>query len=139
MSENRKQRKVQEKKPTLNEDRILPSEKWLVAFKNPNSKKKPEAFVFIRQFYAPGFYEAYDTVATYAEKLKLHILWFKEKRNCGYTYINRNYPQLESFLVLIVIINSIILILIPCSKEDCHAEFCSKECVIDHYKMRHKK
>ena len=138
MSENRKQRKVQEKKPTLNEDRILPSEKWLVAFKNPNSKKKPEAFVFIRQFYAPGFYEAYDTVATYAEKLKLHILWFKEKRNCGYTYINRNYPQLESFCTSC---NNKFNHIdpIPCSKEDCHAEFCSKECVIDHYKMRHKK
>ena len=101
MSENRKQRKIHEKESTVREDEVLLPEKWLVAFKNPNSKKNPESSIFVRQFYAPGFYEAYDIVATYAEKLKLDILWFKEKRNCGYAYINNNYLQLESFLYLL--------------------------------------
>lgn len=137
MSENRKQRKIQEKKSAISEDKILLSEKWLVAFKNPNSKKNPESSIFIRQFYAPGFYEAYDIVATYAEKLKLNILWFKEKRNCDDTYINNNYLQLESFCTYCNNkFNNIDPI--PCIKEDCVAEFCSKECIRDHYKMRHK-
>ena len=137
MSENRKERKIQEKKSALDEDKILPSEKWLVVFRNPNSKKNPEAYIFIRQFYAPGFYEAYDIVATYAEKLKLNILWFKEKRNCGYTYINNNYPQLESFCTYC---NNKFNHIdpIPCIKGDCQAEFCSKECMADHYKIRHR-
>ena len=79
MSENRKQRKIHEKKPTVREDEVLLPEKWLVAFKNPNSKKNPESSIFVRQFYAPGFYEAYDIVATYAEKLKLDILGLRKK------------------------------------------------------------
>ena len=41
------------------EDEVLLPEKWLVAFKNPNSKKNPSTSIFVRQFYAPGFYEAY--------------------------------------------------------------------------------
>src|SRR6476620_6692193 len=107
------------------------SEKLLVAFKNPNSKKNPESSIFVRQFYAPGFYEAYDIVATHAEKLKLDILWFKEKRNCGYAYINNNYLQLESFCTYC---NNKFNHIdpIPCIKEDCLAEFCSKECMMDH-------
>ena len=90
MSENRKRRKIQEKRSTVNEDEILLSEKWLVAFIDPNSKKSIQPFVFVRQFYAPGYYEAYDTVMTYAEKSKISILWFKQKGNCGYPYLNRN-------------------------------------------------
>lgn len=136
MSENRKQRKIQEKSE-VSEDDIVLAEKWLVAFKNPNSKKNPQPSTFIRQFYAPGFYEAYDIVATYAEKLKLNILWFKEKRICGYTYINNNYPQLESFCTYC---NNKFNHIdpIPCTKVDCIAEFCSKGCMVDHYKIRHK-
>lgn len=136
MSENRKQRKIHEKESAVREDEILLPEKWLVAFKNPNSKRNPESSIFVRQFYAPGFYEAYDIVATYAEKSKLDILWFKEKRNCGYAYINNNYLQLESFCTYC---NNKFNHIdpIPCITEDCLAEFCSKECMMDHYKMRH--
>jgi hypothetical protein len=76
LSENRKQRKIQEKSE-VGEDEVLLAEKWLVAFTNASSKSNPQSAIFIRQFYAPGFYEAYDIVATYAEKLKLNILWFK--------------------------------------------------------------
>ena len=137
LSENRKQRKIHEKESAVREDEILLPEKWLVAFKNPNSKKNPESSTFVRQFYAPGFYEAYDIVATYAEKLKLDILWFKEKRNCGYAYINKNYLQLESFCTYC---NNKFNHIdpIPCIKGDCQAEFCSKECMADHYKIRHR-
>jgi len=74
LSENRKARKIQEKKTVLNEDDILPSEKWLVRFRNPNSSKSQQGSVFVRQFRAPGFYEAYDTVMTYAEKSNLEIM-----------------------------------------------------------------
>ena len=60
----------------------LALEKWLVAFRNPSSKRHPDGSVFVRQFYAPGYYEAYDTVMTHAEKTRLEILWFREKRSC---------------------------------------------------------
>ena len=136
MSENRKQRKIQEKSD-VGEDEVLLAEKWLVAFTNASSKSNPQSATFIRQFYAPGFYEAYDIVATYAEKLKLNILWFKEKRICGHTYINNNYPQLESFCTYC---NNKFNHIdpIPCTKVDCLAEFCSNGCMVDHYKIRHK-
>ena len=64
-------------------------EKWLVAFRNPSSKRHPDGSVFVRQFYAPGYYEAYDTVMTHAEKSSLEVLWFREKRNCE-PFLNRN-------------------------------------------------
>lgn len=137
MSENRKQRKIQEKRSAVEEDEILLSEKWLVAFIDHNSKKNIRPFVFVRQFYAPGYYEAYDTVMTYAEKSQISILWFKQKHNCGYPYLNRNYPMLESFCIYCnKKFNHIDPI--PCINENCHAEFCSNTCMADHYKIRHK-
>jgi hypothetical protein len=136
LSENRRARKIREKKTVLNEDDILPSEKWLVRFRNPNSSRSQEGSVFIRQFYAPGFYEAYDTVMTYAEKSNLDILWFKEKRNCGDEYVNRNFLELESFCTYC---NKKFNHLdpVPCTIEVCTAEFCSKECAKNHHAMRH--
>lgn len=135
MSESRKSRKIQEKNTAHNEDEIILSEKWLAAFMNPNSKKIAKPSIFIRQFYAPGYYEAYDIVATYAEKLRLNILWFKEKRNSGQPYINNNYPQLESFCTYCNHkFNHIDPI--PCMHENCYAEFCSKDCMMLHCKMR---
>ena len=93
---------------------------WLSS--DPNSKKSIQPFVFVRQFYAPGYYEAYDTVMTYAEKSKISILWFKQKGNCGYPYLNRNYPMLESFCIYCnKKFNHIDPI--PCTNEDCHADF----------------
>jgi hypothetical protein len=136
LSENRKQRKIQEKSD-VGEDEVLLAEKWLVAFTNASSKSNPQSATFIRQFYAPGFYEAYDIVATYAEKSNVNILWFKEKQNCSDNYINNNYPALESFCTYCNHkFNHIDPI--PCIDDDCYAEFCSKECTMDHYKMKHK-
>ena len=136
MSENRKARKIREKKTVLNEDDILPSEKWLVRFRNHNSSWSQHGSVFVRQFRAPGFYEAYDTVMTYAEKSNLDILWFKEKRNCGDEYVNSNFLELESFCTYC---NKKFNHLepLPCINENCTAEFCSKECAENHYAMRH--
>ena len=56
-------------------------EKWIVAFIQPNTLKK----IYYRQFYAPGFYEAYDRVMTFMEKTNNKILWYKEKENVAYT------------------------------------------------------
>ena len=48
---------------------VLPSEKWLVSFKNHNNTRSVVPKVVIRQFYAQGYDEAYDIIRTYAEKL----------------------------------------------------------------------
>jgi hypothetical protein len=131
-------KKVKDKDLAFSEEDIIPYEKWLVAFKNNNSKRFSRGSLFLRQFYAPGFYEAYDMVATYSEKFLVEVLWFKEKRNCGYPYLYQNYPQLESLCTYCnAMFNHIEPI--PCSKTNCFAEFCSKECVLNHYNIRHKK
>ena len=136
MDENRRQRNIKEKKYAVNEDELLPYEKWLVSFKRSDSVKNPRQTIFVRQFYAPGFYEAYDIVATYAEKSNVDILWFKEKQNCTDNYLNSNYPALESFCTYCNHkFNHIDPI--PCIDDDCNAEFCSKKCTMDHYKMKH--
>ena len=136
MSENRKARKIREKKTVVNEDDILPNEKWLVRFRNPHSSRSQYGSVFVRQFRAPGFYEAYDTVLTYAEKSNLDILWFKEKRNCGEEYVNNNFLELESYCTYCnKKFNHIDPL--PCINENCTAEFCSKECAESHYALRH--
>ena len=70
------------------EDDILPFEKWLAAFRNGSSSEILEEHEFLRQFHATGFYEAYDIVASYAEKSQVEILWFLEKRECGHPYVN---------------------------------------------------
>ena len=135
MSEKNEQRKIQEKRIAFNEDEIVLSEKWLVAFKSDS--RYPDGFVFIRQFYAPGFFEAYDRSLTYAEKSKLSILWLKEKRKCGYHYSNCDHPFLESFCTYCNRkFNDVDPV--PCLITDCGANFCSRECVMDHFKMRHK-
>ena len=115
-------------------DEGLPEEKWLAAFRKHSSRTGSDG-VFIRQFYAPGFYEAYDAVVTHAEKLKLEVLWFREKRECGSmatgtfpmlesvcTYCNKKFNHEEP---------------IPCDAEQCNAEMCSKGCYQDHKKLRH--
>jgi hypothetical protein len=136
LSEKNDQRKIQEKRIAFNEDEIVLSEKWLVAFRS-NSRRYPERYIFIRQFYAPGFFEAYDKSLTYAEKLKLSILWLKEKRRCGYNYSNSNHPLLESFCTYCNRkFNDVDPV--PCLNVDCGSNFCSKQCMMDHNKMRHK-
>jgi hypothetical protein len=119
------------------EDEILPYEKWLVAFQNNFSPTFLEDTVFIRQFFAPGFYEAYDIVATYAEKSQVEILWFLEKRECGIPYLNSEYPELES---LCTYCNNFFNFHdpIPCPDPQCFAKFCSRNCLQAHIDFKHK-
>ena len=113
----------------------LPEEKWLVAFRNPSSRKDPDGSVFVRQFYAPGYYEAYDTVITHAEKTGLEVMWFREKRSCE-PFINKTFPLLESICTYC---NKKFNHLepIPCSAQSCSAMFCSHECMTGHSAMKH--
>jgi len=114
----------------------IPPEKWLVAYRNPTSKKRPGGSVFMRQFYAPGYYEAYDTVLTHAEKMNLEVLWFREKRSCE-SFLNRDFPELEAICTYC---NKKFghTEPVPCSQEGCIAEFCSRGCMAEHRAMRHK-
>ncbi|MEM2759524.1 MAG: hypothetical protein QXU32_05420 [Nitrososphaerales archaeon] len=112
-----------------NEEEIIPTEKWLASFRK-NGRQ------FIRQFRAEGYYEAYDRVLTYAERRKAEILWFKEKRECGSRYMNRNYPELESVCVYCrALFNETEPV--PCLNETCQSQFCSKTCMQGHYIFRH--
>lgn len=117
------------------EKEIIPSEKWLVSFKNYNNKGiTPQTT--IRQFYAQGYFEAYDIVRTFSEKLDLEIIWFKEKRNCSSLFINKTFPILESICVYCNrIFNSNEPI--PCIHEECIHIFCSINCMNNHYRLKH--
>jgi hypothetical protein len=117
-------------------DNDLPLEKWLVCYRNPASNKHPGGSVFIRQFYAPGYYEAYDTVLTYAENMNMEVVWFREKHSCQ-PFLNWDIPELES---LCTYCNKKFNDLepVPCRHERCNAEFCSKECMANHLALRHK-
>jgi hypothetical protein len=112
-------------------------EYWVVAFFKSKSKNK----LSYRQFLAAGYYEAYDRVMTFAEKTGYHILWFKEKRNCGIEFMGRVLPGLENLCTF-------------CNKEfnntepikcnfrgtmdvQCRAEFCSLHCKEEHFYFRH--
>lgn len=119
------------------ESEIFPSEKWLVAFKCDSGTKSFEKTTFIRQFYAPDFYEAYDTAATYAERFQVEVLWFQEKRNCGTPYTNYSYPELES---LCTYCNNLFGYqdTIPCLDSKCSATLCTKNCLQDHVAFKHK-
>lgn len=123
-------RNTRGKKTVINDGDVPLPEKWLVRFRNP------QGLFFVRQFHAPGFFEAYDTVMTYAEKLTLEILWFKEKRNCGLEYLSRNFPQLESFCTYC---NKKFNHADPiqCVDIDCNLEFCSRQCALNHQNLRH--
>jgi hypothetical protein len=92
--------------------------------------------VFIRQFYAPGYYEAYDIVLTYAENMNMEVVWFREKHSCQ-PFLNWDIPELES---LCTYCNKKFNDLepVPCRHERCNAEFCSKECMANHLALRHK-
>jgi len=114
----------------------LPLEKWLVAYRNPNSKKHTGGSVFVRQFYAPGYYEAYDMVLTHAENMALEVLWFREKRSCE-PFLNRDFPGLESVCTYCnKKFNQSEPV--PCSHDGCDSDFCSMECMAGHHAMRHR-
>lgn len=128
-------RGIVERKEVASDDDV-PAEKWLAAYRNPASKKHPDGSVFIRQFYASGFYEAYDTVLTHAENMNLDVVWFREKRSCEH-FLNCDFPELES---LCTYCNKKFNHIepVPCRHESCSAEFCSRKCMEDHRAMRHK-
>ena len=116
-------------------DEELPLEKWLVAYRNPNSRRHPGGSVFMRQFYAPGYYEAYDLVLTHAEKMNLEVLWFREKRSCE-PFLNRDFPDLEAVCTYC---NKKFNHSepVPCAQDGCESEFCSRQCMAEHRAMRH--
>ena len=127
------------KKKTDNkyEKEIIPLEKWLASFKNNNNRERINPRVLIRQFYAQGYFEAYDIIRTYSEKLGLEIIWFKEKRNCSHYFISKKFPELESICVYC---NRIFNELepIPCLQQDCLHIFCSTNCLENHIRLKHK-
>ena len=117
---------------------IILSEKWLVSFKNHNNNKNKNMTpqIIIRQFYAQGYFEAYDIVRTISEKLDLEVIWFKEKRNCSSLLINKTFPILESICVYCNrLFNGNEPI--PCIHEKCIHIFCSLDCRNDHYRLKH--
>lgn len=117
------------RKVAENEDQVIPAEKWLASFrKNGRS--------FIRQFRAEGYYQAYDTVLTYAEKRKVEVLWFKEKRNCD-QHLNRNYPELEAVCVYCRAVFNY-REPVPCYEDACDSIFCSKNCMQEHHSFKHR-
>ena len=117
------------------EKEIIPSEKWLVSFKKHNRNNLPPKII-IRQFYAQGYFEAYDIVRTFSEKLDLEIIWFKEKRKASDNFLNKTFSILESVCVYC---NGIFNTNepIPCLQQDCIHLFCSKKCMNNHFKLKH--
>ncbi|HEX9678929.1 hypothetical protein [Nitrososphaera sp.] len=113
----------------------LPAEKWLAAFRNPSSDKRPEGSTLVRQFYAAGYYEAYDMVLTHAERMNLEVIWFREKHSCG-PYMNRNYPGLESRCTYCN--KKFGHEPVPCASDGCESEFCSRDCMDEHATLKHR-
>ena len=84
--------------PVIDEENVVPYEKWIVSFSN--SRKGPVRTSF-REFFAQGFYEAYDIVMSYAEKQNVDIRWFKEKRNCGAKFFQPCFYEIRILLHLL--------------------------------------
>lgn len=123
--------------PKKLEKEIIPSEKWLVSFKNHNNKESTTPQILIRQFYAQGYFEAYDIVRTFSEKLDLEIMWFKEKRICSSLFINKTFALLESICIYCNRkFNSNEPI--PCINEECIHTFCCINCMKKHYRLKHR-
>lgn len=117
----------------VEEKNIIPYEKWIVSF---SDSKKDNIKTYHREFFAQGFYEAYDIVMTYAEKQNLDIRWFKEKRNCR-TLSNYRITKLESFCTYCnKRFNHVDPI--PCKHLNCYSIFCSRECMSDHLTLLHR-
>jgi hypothetical protein len=114
----------------LIEDELI-STKWVVALKyNPADRR-----FFLKEFYSQGYYEAYDTVMTYAERRHATILWFKEKRAVGYPESNVNFSKLE-FVCTYCNREFTEPDPIPCTEEECALCFCSRYCLQQHLLLR---
>ena len=131
---NHNEQRSRENVPAVDENNIVPYEKWIVCFSD--SRKKGIKLSY-REFFAQGFYEAFDMVMTYAEKQNVDIRWFKEKRNCGGTLANYKFVKLESFCTYC---NKRFNHEepIPCNHVNCYSTFCSRHCMSDHIILLHK-
>lgn len=112
-------------------------EKWIVSYIKLDNLKK----IYYRQFFAAGFYEAYDRVMTFVEKTNCKILWYKEKRKCGGYFANKEIPYLE-FVCTFCNNKFNDIEPIKCSFENnshCKSEFCSLHCRQEHFYFMHVK
>lgn len=118
---------------SADEDNTIPYEKWIVSFADSRKSKIKISF---REFFAQGFYEAYDIVMTYAEKQNLDVSWFKEKRNCGNVFSQFDITKLESFCTYC---NRKFNHQdpVPCHDDECNSVFCSRNCMSDHIRLLH--
>ncbi|MGD1835325.1 MAG: hypothetical protein ACPKQO_06350 [Nitrososphaeraceae archaeon] len=122
----------------LEKENSILYEKWIGLFKSFRNSYNVKPKIFVRQFSAPGFYEAYEKVYKYSERMSVDVIWFKEKRSCEEFYRNKNFIQLEEICTYC---NNIFNINdpIPCEIEKCNSIFCSRECVTMHKKIKHIK
>lgn len=129
---NREQRE-REVVSGVDEKNTIPYEKWIVSF---SDSRKSNIKISYREFFAQGFYEAYDMVMNYAEKQSVDIRWFKEKRNCGNTFSKYDILKLESFCTFC---NKRFNHQdpVPCDHDDCRSIFCSRDCMNDHVMLLH--
>jgi hypothetical protein len=127
------QKKKEKIVSSVDEDNAIPYEKWIVSFVDT---RKSKIRIYFREFFAQGFYEAYDTVMTYAEKQNLDVRWFKEKRNCGNIFSQFEITKLESFCTYC---NRKFNDQdpVPCHNDDCNSMFCSRNCMNDHIMLLH--
>ncbi len=112
-------------------------EKWIVAYIQSDALKG----ISYRQFYAAGFYEAYDRVMTFIEKTGYKILWYKEKRKCGPYFTGKEIPFLE-FVCTFCNNKFNDIEPIKCgfeTKNICISEFCSLNCKREHFYYVHIK
>jgi hypothetical protein len=118
----------------VDEKNIIPYEKWIASF---SDSRKNNIKISYREFFAQGFYEAYDIVMTFAEKQNVDVRWFKEKRNCGGSISNYKITKLESFCTYC---NRKFNHAdpIPCNHANCYSTFCSRECLDDHLMLLHR-
>jgi len=120
--------------PAIDEKNIIPYEKWIVSF---SDSRKNNIKISYREFFAQGFYEAYDIAMTFAEKQNVDVKWFKEKRNCGGSISNYKITKLESFCTYCNRkFNHVDPI--PCNHVNCYSIFCSRECLDDHVMLLHR-
>ena len=118
----------------VDEKNIIPYEKWIVSF---SDSRKNNIKISYREFFAQGFYEAYDIVMTFAEKQNVDVRWFKEKRNCGGSISNYKITKLESFCTYCNRkFNHVDPM--PCNHANCHSIFCDRECLDDHLMLLHR-
>jgi hypothetical protein len=114
---------------------LIPLVKWLVAFRNRNSRGSTGS-ISIREFQCGGYYDAFERVQGYAEKTNTEVLWFEEKRSCceplSYsiqlplgcfcTYCNIEHNTEDS---------------IPCQDPHCNSILCSRKCYEHHVELKH--